>query len=144
VNIEIPPLRQRREDIALLLGHFLDEFARSEDRQVRGFTPAAMRILKNYDWPGNVRELRNCVKTMVVLAESEMLDISDLPMEIHQTGDSREEIGGLAGVNLNELEKTAIRRTLEMVNGNREMAAKMLGIGERTLYRKIKEYGIPD
>jgi len=144
VNIEIPPLRERREDIALLLSHFLDEFARSEDRQVRGFTPAAMRILKNYDWPGNVRELRNCVKTMVVLAESEMLDISDLPMEIHQTSDSQEEIAGLAGVNLNELEKTAIRRTLEMVNGNREMAAKMLGIGERTLYRKIKEYGIPN
>jgi two-component system, NtrC family, response regulator HydG len=144
VNIEIPPLRERREDIALLLGHFLDEFARSEDRQVRGFTPAATRILKNYDWPGNIRELRNCVKTMVVLAESEMLDISDLPMEIHQAGDNQEEIAGLAGVNLNELEKTAIRRTLEMVNGNREMAAKMLGIGERTLYRKIKEYGIPN
>ena len=109
---------------------------------MRGFTPAAMRILKNYEWPGNIRELRNCVKTMVVLAESEMLDISDLPMEIHQTGDSQEEISGLAGVSLNELEKTAVRRTLEMVNGNREMAAKMLGIGERTLYRKIKEYGI--
>jgi len=142
VNIEIPPLRERREDILLLLEHFVIEFARSEDRPVKGFTPAALRILKSYDWPGNIRELRNCVKTMVVLTDSELLDVADLPFEIHQRSSGAEELSNLAGVNLNELEKTAIRRTLEMVNGNREMAAKMLGIGERTLYRKIKEYGL--
>ncbi|KPK76683.1 MAG: hypothetical protein AMJ79_05775 [Phycisphaerae bacterium SM23_30] len=142
VNIEIPPLRQRREDIPLLLEHFVREFAQSEERPVRGFTPAALRILKSYPWPGNVRELRNCVKTMVVLADAEMLDVADLPFEMHQQAGSADEISNLAGVNLNELEKTAIQKTLVMVNGNREMAAKMLGIGERTLYRKIKEYGI--
>jgi len=142
VDIEIPPLRQRREDIPLLLNHFLEEFVQSENRPVRGFTPAALRILKNYNWPGNVRELRNTVKTMVVLAESELLDVGDLPFEMHKNSAGDDNLSHLAGVNLNELEKTAILRTLEMVGGNREMAAKMLGIGERTLYRKIKEYGI--
>ena len=142
MDIEIPPLRQRREDIPLLLNHFLEEFVQSENRPVRGFTPAALRILKNYNWPGNVRELRNTVKTMVVLAESELLDVGDLPFEMHKNSAGDDNLSNLAGVNLNELEKTAILRTLEMVGGNREMAAKMLGIGERTLYRKIKEYGI--
>ncbi|MBN1844816.1 MAG: sigma-54-dependent Fis family transcriptional regulator, partial [Sedimentisphaerales bacterium] len=142
VEIEIPPLRERREDIPLLLNHFLRETARAEDRPVKDFTPAAMRLLKSFDWPGNVRELRNCVKAMVVLADSERIDVADLPFEMHQSGKEAEGLGDLAGVNLNELEKTAIRRTLEMVNGNREMAATMLGIAERTLYRKIKEYGL--
>ena len=142
VSIDIPPLRERREDISLLLDHFVHEFAESEGRSVKGFTPAAIRILKSYDWPGNVRELRNCVKAMVVLTESELLDVADLPFEMHQAQSSSEELSGLAGVSLNELEKTAIRRTLEMVNGNRELAAKMLGIGQRTLYRKIKEFGL--
>jgi DNA-binding NtrC family response regulator len=142
VDIDIPPLRQRREDIPLLLNHFLEEFSQSENRPVRGFTPAALRILKNYDWPGNIRELRNTVKTMIVLAESELLDVGDLPFEMHKNTGDENNLSNLAGVNLNELEKTAILRTLDMVGGNREMASKMLGIGERTLYRKIKEYGL--
>ena len=142
VEVEIPPLRERRADIPLLLEHFVREFATSEDRMVKGFTPAALKILKNYDWPGNVREMRNCIKAMVVLAESEMLDVADLPFEMHANSTGEDELSNLAGVNLNELEKTAIQRTLEMVGGNRETAAKMLGIGERTLYRKIKEYGL--
>ncbi len=142
VNIEIPPLRQRREDIPILLDHFMREFAQSEDRKVKGFTPAALRLLKSYSWPGNIREMRNCVKTMVVLAEKELLDVADLPFEMHQQSGGEDNLSNLAGVSLDELEKTAIARTLEMVNGNREMAAKMLGIGERTLYRKIKDYGL--
>jgi len=142
VNIDILPLRQRHEDIEPLMNHFLTEFSKSEDCPVRGFTPAARRMLKNYNWPGNVRELRNCIKAMVVMAESELLDISDLPMEIYQHGGGEKKPDNLAGVNLNELEKTAIKRTLDMLNGNRELAAKKLGIGERTLYRKIKEYNI--
>ncbi|MCP4712001.1 MAG: sigma-54-dependent Fis family transcriptional regulator [Planctomycetes bacterium] len=142
VNIEIPPLRQRREDIPQLLKHFVGKVAQDENRPVKGFTPAALRILKSYNWPGNVRELRNSVKTMVVLADAELLDVADLPFEMHRQSGEPDQMSNLAGVNLNELEKTAIRRTLEMVDGNREMAAKMLGIGERTLYRKIKEYGI--
>ncbi len=79
---------------------------------------------------------------MVVLTDSEYIDVADLPREIHEKNSDEESLGNLAGINLTELEKTAIKRTLEMVNGNREMAARMLGIGERTLYRKIKEYGL--
>ncbi len=142
VNIQIPSLQERRADIPLLLNHFVEEFAETENRNVKGFTPSAMRILKSYEWPGNVRELRNCVKMMVVLADSELLDITDLPIEIHENTGTEVELNNLAGINLTELEKTAIKRTLEMVNGNREQAAKMLGIGERTLYRKIKEYDL--
>ncbi len=142
VNIDIPPLRNRREDIPLLLEHFISEFAKSEDRKVKGFTPAALRTLKSYHWPGNIRELRNAVKAMVVLTESELIDVADLPFEMHGETHANDEISNLAGVNLSELEKTAIQRTLEMVSGNREMAAKILGIGERTLYRKIKEYNL--
>jgi len=142
MNIEIPPLRERREDIPMLLNHFLKEVAQAEDRPVKGFTPAAMRSLKSYNWPGNVRELRNCVKTMVVLTDSELIDVADLPFEIHQRANQSSELSNLAGISLNELEKAAIKRTLEMVDGNREVAAQMLGLGERTLYRKIKEYGI--
>ena len=141
VDIEIPPLRSRREDIMPLAEHFLDEFSNSEDIKVKGFTSTAARLMKGFDWPGNVRELRNCVKTMVVLAEKELLDVTDLPFEMHQSASSGE-LSDLAGMNLNELEKAAIQRTLEMVDGNRETAAKMLGIGERTLYRKIKEYDL--
>ena len=142
VNIQIPSLQERRADIPLLLNHFVEEFAESENRNVKGFTPSAMRILKSYEWPGNVRELRNCVKMMVVMADSELLDITDLPIEIHENTGTEVELNNLAGINLTELEKTAIKRTLDMVNGNREQAAKMLGIGERTLYRKIKEYDL--
>ena len=142
VDVEVPPLRERREDIPILAENFVRKFAESEGRKVKGFTSAAIRILKAYDWPGNVRELRNCIKAMVVLAESEKLDVADLPFEMHRHSSDGNELSNIAGVKLNELEKTAILRTLEMVNGNREQAAKMLGIGERTLYRKIKEFGM--
>ena len=142
VNIEIPPLRQRREDIPTLVEHFFRTFIQSEKRKVKGITPAALRALKTYNWPGNVREMRNTIKTMVVLASNEMLDIADLPFEIHATPNDDEALTHLAGVNLDELEKAAIEKTLELVDGNREKAAKMLGIGERTLYRKIREYDL--
>ena len=142
VDVEVPPLRRRRDDIALLAEYFVKQFAQTEERAIQGFTPQAMRALKSYDWPGNVRELRNYIKVMVVLAEKEKIDVGDLPFEMHRHGGEQEELGDLAGVNLTELEKTAIKRTLEMVDGNRELAAQMLGIGQRTLYRKIKEYGL--
>ena len=142
ISVDVPPLTQRRGDIPLLVRHFIEQFAAESGREVTDVSPAAMRLLKSYDWPGNVRELRNCVKAMVVLAEHQTLDVTDLPFEIHQRSESQEKLSDLAGVSLDELEKTAISRTLDMVNGNREMAAQMLGIAQRTLYRKIKEYGL--
>ncbi|RPH34891.1 MAG: sigma-54-dependent Fis family transcriptional regulator, partial [Planctomycetota bacterium] len=104
-------------------------------------TPAAMELLYNYDWPGNVRELRNCVESMVVLDKDGKIDAEDVPRFVRQLAEAESSSGGVGGVNLEEKEKESIRKALALCEGNREKAAKMLGIGERTLYRKIKRYG---
>jgi DNA-binding NtrC family response regulator len=246
LHVRIPPLRERREDIRLLIHHFVQEFCRENDRKFVGITDEAMAILQNYDWPGNVRELRNLIESMLVLTPGSKIRPQDIPREIYDrasperllpvaiaeleagddvsgtrrieallgwfyrdlkgelddlhrqttelrdllapegrrvtwlgdfevepTGegdggarpagaetphgeegaaeragwdaarDSRDEpddIGFRVGESLEELEKLAIARTLASVNGNRRQAAKILGIGERTLYRKLKEY----
>ena len=104
-----------------------------------------MTILSNYHWPGNIRQLRNCIRTMVVMCDGDKLDVQDIPMEIHQVrrlAAGSKATPSLAGVSLDELEKQAIIDTLTKTNNNREKAAKILGIGERTLYRKIKEYNL--
>ncbi len=144
VTIEIPPLRNRREDIPLLLEHFLAESNRRHERNVKGLTTEARRALMAYPWPGNVRQLRNAVENMVVMASGEKISVEDLPAEIHTPpgGLAEQPLGELAGISIEEAEKQLIRNTLKMVGGNREQAANILGIGERTLYRKIKEYGL--
>jgi two-component system response regulator HydG len=110
--------------------------------------PAMMRLV-SYPWPGNVRELMNVVQRMIVMNDSRStIDVRDVPEDIRSpdTPDDNSSVGGgaggLAGVGLDKLEKEAIRQTLGMTAGNREHAAKLLGIGERTLYRKLKEYGL--
>jgi len=141
VNIVLPALCDRAEDIPLLAEFFLKEAAAETGSAVTGITEAALMILINYDWPGNIRQLRNCIRTMVVMCDSDMLDVADIPLEIHQV--HRLAAGSRAGgVSLNELEKQAIIDTLARTGNNREKAAKILGIGERTLYRKIKEYNL--
>jgi DNA-binding NtrC family response regulator len=147
VSVTLPALRERTEDISDLAEYFLKEAAGQTGSRVSGITDAAKRILSNYDWPGNVRQLRNCIRTMVVMCDSEKLDVGDIPLEISQRrqlpAGSSEKIGAdLGGVSLGELEKQAIIETLAKTNNNREKAAKILGIGERTLYRKIKEYNL--
>jgi two-component system response regulator HydG len=145
VSISLPALRDRPEDIPLLAEYFLKEAAAEIGSQVTGITEAAMTALLNYDWPGNIRQLRNSVRTMVVMCDHKELDVADIPPEIHQVRQlaaGTRARGDLAGVSLNELEKQAIIDTLAKTKGNREKAAKILGIGERTLYRKIKEYNL--
>jgi DNA-binding NtrC family response regulator len=153
VNITLPELRYRSEDIPELAGHFLEEAAEETGSKVTGFTEAAMTALKNYNWPGNIRQLRNSIRTMVVMCDRSRIDIQDIPPEIYQVRQLAAGSGGgsdltciegrgLAGVSLNELEKQAIAETLAKTKGNREKAAEILGIGERTLYRKIKEYNL--
>jgi two-component system response regulator HydG len=101
-----------------------------------------MRLVA-YRWPGNVRELFNVVHRMVVSCEGEAIDLRDVPPEVRaDEGDEAPSVRGLAGVGLDRLEKEAIRQTLALTHGNREQAASLLGIGERTLYRKLKEYGL--
>jgi DNA-binding NtrC family response regulator len=145
VNITLPALRERPEDISELTRYFIQEAAQEIGSQVTAISDPAQTILTAYEWPGNIRQLRNCLRSMVVMCDGTTLDVRDIPPEIAQ----RPRLGGtatpgapssLAGLSLSDLEKKAIADTLTKTEGNREKAAKILGIGERTLYRKIKEY----
>jgi len=147
VSITLPALKDRAEDIPELVEHFLKEAVAETGSKVKGISNAAMSVLVSYDWPGNIRQLRNCIRTMVVMCDREQLDVQDIPPEIYHlpqlTSGKSEPVGtNLAGLSLDELEKKAIMDTLAKTGGNREKAAKILGIGERTLYRKIKEYNL--
>ena len=145
-TIEIPPLRSRREDIPLLIEHFIRQANQSHGAKVKGVSSEARRMLMGFCWPGNVRQLRNVIENMVVLASGPTLGVTDLPAEIYRPPGEQaaSQLDQLAGISLEDAEKELIRNTLKMVSGNREQAATMLGIGERTLYRKIKEYGISE
>jgi two-component system response regulator HydG len=111
-------------------------------------TTSARRRLLAYEWPGNVRELRNTIESMVVVDYDEVLDVDDLPPELSPAGGEADDgvpidgIAGLVGRPMSEIERLFVEETLKLTGGNREEAAKILGIGERTLYRKIKEYGL--
>jgi two-component system response regulator HydG len=145
VQIKLPPLRARREDIPLLIDHFLREMASLHHKSMPTISPAARRALSAYEWPGNVRELKNTVESMLVMDSDGVLDLDDLPDEIQAPRFLGEPGAGttpLVGRSLDEIEKYYIAETLKLTAGNREEAARMLGMGERTLYRKIKEYQI--
>jgi two-component system response regulator HydG len=146
VNVTLPALRERPEDIPALVDHFLKEAAEEIGSKVSGITEAAMQILVAHDWPGNIRQLKNTVRTMVVMCDRDKLDVRDIPPDILKRrqlpGETPQAASNLAGVSLIDLEKKAILDTLARTAGNREQAAKILGIGECTLYRKIKEYGL--
>ena len=145
-TLEIPPLRSRRDDIPILIEHFVRQANESHEAAVTGVTPEAKRVLMSYVWPGNVRQLKNVIENMVVLASGEKLTVEDLPPEIHRPPEdvAGAQLGELAGISIEEAERQLIKNTLKMLAGNREQAAKVLGIGERTLYRKIKEYDLKD
>jgi DNA-binding NtrC family response regulator len=145
VNVVLPPLRERPEDIPILAQHFLQEAVEDTGSQVTGITEAALSLLAAYEWPGNIRQLKNVIRTMVVMCDRPRIDVPDLPPEVaprRQLPASSAAPANLAGVSLGELEKKAIADTLARTQGNREKAAKILGIGERTLYRKIREYNL--
>jgi len=145
VTLVLPPLRERSGDVPLLMDHFISALAAEHGRVVRGITPEARALLVRYDWPGNVRELRNALETMVLLTRHDVLDVDDLPEHIqHATGQPGKSRGHyeLAGRSLAEVERDLIRSTLVLTEGNRQKASKLMGIGERTLYRKLHEYGL--
>jgi two-component system response regulator HydG len=145
-TIDISPLRSRREDIPLLIDHFIKLANETHNTKIKGITPEARRVLMGSPWPGNVRQLRNVIENMVVLGSGDRLGTEDLPPEIYSPAEevASEQMAQLAGISLQDAEKQLICNTLKMVGGNREQAAKILGIGERTLYRKIKEYGLKE
>jgi two-component system response regulator HydG len=148
VTIKIPPLRDRREDIPLLAEHFRKEFTQRHGKAVANIAAEVRRALTAYQWPGNVRELRNLIDSMVVLDRDGVLGLEDLPEESELLKHLQLPPAGAGNVNsligrpLEEVEQYFIGKALELTNGNREDAAKLLQIGERTLYRKIKEYGL--
>ena len=143
-EINLLPLRDRRDDIPPLIHHFVEKAGREHGKSVEQITPEALRLLHNYRWPGNIRELENVISQMIALCEGDTLDVGDLPAAAPI--DVNTDIVPVSTRNLNvtleELTKMAIQHALAQHHGNREKAAKQLGIGARTLYRKLKEFGI--
>lgn len=144
VPLTIPPLRERREDIALLADHFLAVFREKNKKPLKAISGKALDLLVRYDWPGNVRELENCIERAVILARDEVIVPADLPPQIHQQPhDSADAALGLPyGISLDEMEKALILKTLDETGGNRTRTAEILGINRRTLQNKLKDYGI--
>jgi DNA-binding NtrC family response regulator len=142
VAIRIPPLRERREDIPLLVRHFLTQTAEENGKEIEGLTPDALHILSSYDWPGNVRELRNAVERMVVLSHGTKLTVRDIPASVRDHAVDQGPIRTSSEISLQEAEKQLIVQALRAHGGNRTRAAEQLGISRRTLHRKLNEYGL--
>ncbi|MBW2589305.1 MAG: sigma-54-dependent Fis family transcriptional regulator [Deltaproteobacteria bacterium] len=146
ISLDIPPLRKRRDDIVLLAQHFLQDFAAKNQKQIKGFTPKAIDRLIRYDWPGNVRELMNAVERAVVLDRTEHIDDEDLAIIQTPLGQTTESTPVLDDINYNitleDMERTAVIKTLKTSDGNKSEAARRLGITRKTLHKKLKKYGI--
>ena len=156
VNLRLPSLRERREDIPLLAAHFLDRISREHGTKFT-LSDEALRTMMRHDWPGNVRELENSVERACALSSGPILHLGDLPTQLQQQGlearravsagsePGRESPAGAPAVKtLADLERDAILGTIRILDGDKLQAAKLLGIGKTTLYRKLKEYGIVD
>lgn len=141
VNIHIPPLRERKEDIPLLVSAFLKEFAQENEKPVEAIDPKARSALYNYSWPGNVRELRNCIESAVVMCKGNIITTDDLPPSVVGETDGNY-IKIDLGASLADAEKEIIRSTLSLNKGNKSRTAEMLGIGRKTLHRKIADYSL--
>lgn len=139
VHITVPPLRERKEDIELLSQDFLKTFNSEDGRKIEGFTPQARKALYSYSWPGNVRELRNSIEAAVVLCRGRMIDVDDLPSQIKEKAIESSVTLPLP-ITLDEAEKRLIEDTISYCNGNKTKAAELLGIGRKTLHRKLTEY----
>jgi DNA-binding NtrC family response regulator len=141
VNIALPLLSERREDIPLLVSSFIKELSRENDKNVNGIDSKATKALYAYSWPGNVRELRNCIESSIVMCKTNIISLDDLPPYIQSNSD-KDFIRLSFGTSLSEVEKAIIIFNLSKNNGNKSKTAEMLGIGRKTLHRKIKEYNI--
>ena len=139
VQIKLPPLRERKTDIPLLVHFFLEKFS-DPQRSIRTISDDAMRRLMAYDWPGNVRELENAIERAVALGSGPILHNADLPSNLQQNSDENL-LGPDEVMTLEELERRAILRALRETSGDKLAAARLLGIGKTTLYRKLKQYG---
>ena len=141
VTLAVPPLRERREDIPLLLDHFLSKFARANGKTIRGLTREARDTLLRYDYPGNVRELENLMERAVVLTRDEVIGRADLPLSVRDAEPESGEATGLPAA-VEGLERRMIRDALARADGVQTRAAELLGISERVLRYKLRKYGL--
>jgi len=150
LSLNVCPLRERKEDIPLLVDHFLDRYAGPLGIQQPGVSDKALKLLTAYDWPGNVRELQNCIYSAMTVAPSATIEPADLPRRIYSESKQPDITNVAGGISLAQIaaesaakaEQDAINKALSESSGNREKAADLLGIGRKTLYRKLKQYGI--
>ncbi len=139
VSLNVPPLRERKEDIFLLATSFLKQFCSENNKKIEGFSSEASTAISAYDWPGNIRELRNCVESAVVMCRSDQIELSDLPPAVSRAkGGNSIEIE--LGTTMDEAEKKIILSTVAFCKGNKSRAADVLGLGRKTIIRKMQEY----
>jgi len=141
VQINVPPLRDRKDDIPLLISNFISDFSKENNKLIKDITSKAKTALYNYDWPGNVRELRNVLESSVILCRNQIIDIDDLPPHL-----KKEESDNLLQVempsSMKEIERLAIIATLKLTNGNKSKASELLELNRKTLHTKLAEYEI--
>lgn len=142
VNIHVPPLRERQEDIPLLAVSFLHELSKENGKKIDGFDKKALSALYRYEWPGNVRELRNAIESAVVFCKGNLVTVSDLPPQIQGSAAGENGLVLAPGISLSDAEKEVILYTLSQCGGNKTKTAEILQIGRKTLHRKLNEYGI--
>ena len=143
VHIHVPPLRERRDDIPLLITAFLQEFAQENGKTIEGIDARARAALYKFDWPGNIRQLRNCLESAVVMCSGSIIKLEDLPPTIAGSGEA-DSIAVPAGITMAEAEKIIILQNLAINKGNKSKTADILGIGRKTLHRKLDEYVAED
>ena len=147
ISIEVPALRERSEDIPLLAAHFLEKFAARNRKNVKGFAPQALDMLRRYSWPGNVRELQNAVERAVILCTGDLITGPELPASVTGAAERAAPVpetaeASLAGLSLEALERRAIEDTLRQTEDNKSEAARRLGITRATLHNKLRKYGL--
>lgn len=141
IHIEVPPLRERKDDLPLLLNSFIERYNAENGKHITGFDNQARNALYKYDWPGNIRELQHCVESSVVMASGSEITLEDLPPSVSKAS-GIETISVPVGITLDEAEKIIIQENLAANKGNKSKTAETLGIGRKTLHRKLQEYGM--
>ena len=143
ITVHLSPLRDRLDDVPLLAQHFLAHYAKKNDKRLAGFSAAAIDALESHAWPGNVRELENCVERAVVLARGDMVQVEDLPPQVRTHGVAQRAVTIPLGTSLDEVERRLIHETLRMTKGDKRLAAQLLGVATRTIYRKLEHPELP-
>ena len=141
IHIHVPPLRERKDDLPLLMASFLEEFNRENSRSIKGVDSRAKSAMFKYDWPGNIRELRNCMESAVVMSSGDEIGLDDLPPSISRSAGTESIVIPL-GITLDEADKVIVQQNLAANRNNKSKTAEILGIGRKTLQRKIVDWGI--